>query len=297
MILGLKIINTNQLGKFDWDRTKADDAVVDVQSNLLVTCSMDRTLVATDMTSGKRVWQTELNTAPLCLDATPDGAYIGMGKQSRHLYVYTLIISQFVAIFIVTVIAVIGMLDGTVQFYSVRTGKMVLGYKAHDSKVRSLQLISTEKMFTGGHDGCVRLWNLAGDNEISTPSAPETEIRPSRVIDFFFEGVLPEPTGSIEPPKIGSGGTQTAVGEGGVEVQAEPQPDGVIRAYRFDNSREASPVVALQADEKKLVTACEDGKSLSQSKYDLICVIYLSRDRWCGFIRYLIFVFHFSMLS
>ena len=96
MILGLKIINTNQLGKFDWDRTKADDAVVDVQSNLLVTCSMDRTLVATDMTSGKRVWQTELNTAPLCLDATPDGAYIGMGKQSRHLYVYTLIISQFV---------------------------------------------------------------------------------------------------------------------------------------------------------------------------------------------------------
>ena len=53
MILGLKIINTNQLGKFDWDRTKADDAVVDVQSNLLVTCSMDRTLVATDMTGSE----------------------------------------------------------------------------------------------------------------------------------------------------------------------------------------------------------------------------------------------------
>jgi hypothetical protein len=67
---------------------------------------MDRTLVLTDITSGQVQWNATLSSAPLCLDVTPDGAYIGMG-----------------------------MLDGTVHFYSVRTGKFVMAFQAHESKV------------------------------------------------------------------------------------------------------------------------------------------------------------------
>lgn len=44
---------------------------------------MDKTLVATDMTSGKQVWKAMLNIAPLCLDVTPDGAYVGMGIRTH----------------------------------------------------------------------------------------------------------------------------------------------------------------------------------------------------------------------
>ena len=81
--IGLKIINRNQLAEFDWDNPKEDDAIIDTQSNLLVTCSMDKTLVATDMTSGKQVWKAMMNIAPLCLDVTPDGAYVGMGIRTH----------------------------------------------------------------------------------------------------------------------------------------------------------------------------------------------------------------------
>ena len=48
---------------------------------------MDKTLVATDMTSGKQVWKAMMNIAPLCLDVTPDGAYVGMGIHI-HIYIY-----------------------------------------------------------------------------------------------------------------------------------------------------------------------------------------------------------------
>ena len=86
MYIGLKIINRNQLAKFDWGADDGiDDIIIDTQSNLLVTCSMDKTLIATDMTSGKQVWRAVLNVAPLCLDITPDGAYIGMGM---YIYIY-----------------------------------------------------------------------------------------------------------------------------------------------------------------------------------------------------------------
>ena len=66
----------------------ADDAIIDTQSDLLVSCSMDKTLVATDITSGKVIWRAELMTAPLCLDITPDGAYIGMGTYI-NVYIHT----------------------------------------------------------------------------------------------------------------------------------------------------------------------------------------------------------------
>ena len=151
-----------------------------------------------------------------------------------------------------------GMLDGTIQFFSVRSGKMILAFKAHDSKVRSLQLISTEEMFTGGHDGSVRLWNLRGGRD-DVKIEDSSETKPARVIDFFFRDVLPDQSPVESSNRIGSGGLSTAVGEGGVEVEASPEPEGVIRAYRFDGSREPSPIVALQADEKKLVVASEDG--------------------------------------
>ena len=64
----------------DWDQAYADDTFIDTKSDLLISCSMDYTLVATDITSGKEIWRTKLNIAPLCLDITKDGAYIGMGK-------------------------------------------------------------------------------------------------------------------------------------------------------------------------------------------------------------------------
>ena len=155
-------------------------------------------------------------------------------------------------------LTIAGMLDGTVQFYSVRTGKMVLAYQAHDSKVRSLQLISTEEMFTGGHDGSVRLWNLGGNNDMKQQAS--IEMRPARVIDFFFKDALPDPgTSAEQSSRVGSGGTNTAISQGGMTVEASQEPEGVIKAYRFDDSRESSPVVALQADDNKLVTASEDG--------------------------------------
>ena len=60
----------------------------------------------------------------------------------------------------------------------------------------------------------------------------------------------------------GGGGINTAVGPGGLAVEASQEPDGVIRAYRFDDSRDPAPIVALQADDRKLVTASEDGKGI-----------------------------------
>ena len=66
----------------------ADDAIIDTQSDLLVSCSMDKTLVATDITSGKVIWRAELMSAPLCLDITPDGAYVGMGTYT-YVSVFT----------------------------------------------------------------------------------------------------------------------------------------------------------------------------------------------------------------
>ena len=167
-------------------------------------------------------------------------------------------------------LTIAGMLDGTVQFYSVRTGKMVLAYKAHDSKVRSLQLISTEEMFTGGHDGSVRLWNLGGNNDMKQHTS--TEMKPARVIDFFFKDALPDPTTSTEQSsRAGSSGVNTAVGQGGIPVEASQEPEGVIKAYRFDDSRESSPVVALQADDNKLVTASEDGDNVTLYEFTSTC--------------------------
>ena len=108
-ITGAKIINRSKMQKFDW--SKSSNTLIDIQSDLVVSCSMDRLLVATDMMSGKVQWKVQVPSAPLCLDVTPDGAYIGMG-----------------------------MLDGTVLFYSTQAGKAILSFQAHESKVRSLQL-------------------------------------------------------------------------------------------------------------------------------------------------------------
>ena len=230
-ITGAKIISRAKMQQLglgaNWGQ-KTDNLALDIQSDLLVSCSMDRQLIATDMVSGKVQWKAVLSTAPLCLDVTPDGAYVGMG-----------------------------MLDGSVQFYSVRTGKAVLSFQAHDSKVRSLQLQTTDVLFTGGHDGMVRLWDLAGGEEEITPKGVMDPPPPRRIIDFYFSEASEKVSEALSYQN--GGGRRSAIGEGGVEEPASEEPEGVIRAYRFTNSRKTAPIVALQADEEKLVTAGEDG--------------------------------------
>jgi PQQ enzyme repeat len=54
---------------FNWE----NDALIDVKSDLLITSSMDKTLAAIDIVSGKILWKQELVSAPLCMDITSDG--------------------------------------------------------------------------------------------------------------------------------------------------------------------------------------------------------------------------------
>jgi WD40 repeat protein len=56
--------------------------------------------------SGKSKWDAELSSSPLCMDITPDKAYIALGMR-----------------------------DGTVQFFSTKSGKRILQFKAHNAKV------------------------------------------------------------------------------------------------------------------------------------------------------------------
>jgi len=69
----------------------ADGADADWQSDLAVTCSMDRTLVATDLVSGRAVWKVSLSSAPLCMDVTPDVGYLGIGSTNKIIKIYMLI--------------------------------------------------------------------------------------------------------------------------------------------------------------------------------------------------------------
>jgi WD40 repeat protein len=118
-VTGVKIISRDNR-KFGWEDAPY---LMDTESNLIISCSMDKTIAAVDIISGKVLWRTQLLSTPLCLDATPDSAYIGVGT-----------------------------VEGTVHFFSVKTGREVLSFQAHMSSVVSLHLKSTNELITGSED-------------------------------------------------------------------------------------------------------------------------------------------------
>jgi WD40 repeat protein len=63
-----------------------------------------------------------------------------------------------------TFVIIIGTNEGTVHFMSVKTGKPLFAFSAHDEKVTSLHLKSTEELITGGSD--VRYYDMILEHHI-----------------------------------------------------------------------------------------------------------------------------------
>ena len=76
----------------------------------------------------------------------------------------------------------LGMQDGRVIFFSSTSGKLLLQFQAHASRVSCIHFISEEVLVTGGADGTVRRWDISGDKA--------EQPQPSRIIDYFFRDAM-----------------------------------------------------------------------------------------------------------
>jgi WD40 repeat protein len=52
----------------------------------------------------------------------------------------------------------VGVADGRILFFSLRSGKKVLQYQAHTSNVRSLYMEPGAMVLSGGDDGVIKRW-------------------------------------------------------------------------------------------------------------------------------------------
>jgi len=182
-------------------------------NKLLVSASMDKWVKAIDIDTGDIKFQLELSSMPLCLDVFED--YIA-----------------------------VGCFDGRIIFISARSGKQILTFQAHNSKVRSIHLMSKSVLFTGGGDGTVKKWDLSGESA-SKPVNPIN--RPTGFLDYFFSDAI-NAKGGISVTTSSSDTTSQSKG-GGV--------DSNVRV--FEHSSQSSPVVAIQGDDDKVIVAYDDG--------------------------------------
>ena len=177
---------------------------------LLVSASMDKWVKAIDIDTGDIRFQLELSSVPLCLDVFED--YISVGCY-----------------------------DGRIIFISARSGKQILTFQAHNSRVRSIHLMSKSVLFTGGGDGIVKKWDLSGESA----SKPVGVInRPTGFLDYFFSDAI------------------NAKGEASVTTSSSDntsnQSKGSENVRVFEHSSK-SPVVAIQGDDDKVIVAYDDG--------------------------------------
>ena len=201
--------------------------LTNANNKLLVSASMDKWIKAVDINTGEIRFQLELSSMPLCLDVFED--YISVGCY-----------------------------DGRIIFISARSGKQILTFQAHNSKVRSIHLMSKSVLFTGGGDGTVKKWDLSGGSA-SKPVSPIN--RPTGFLDYFFSDAI------------------NAKGETSVTTSSSDntssQSKGSENVRVFEHSSQSSPVVAIQGDDDKVIVAYDDGMISSwdiksgQSMFDL----------------------------
>ncbi|KAJ1436151.1 WD40-repeat-containing domain protein [Ochromonadaceae sp. CCMP2298] len=103
---------------------------------ILITCGMDKMLVAVDMTSGLLLYKVTLPAAPLCMDAQGSGT------------------GRYIAL---------GLINGLVLFVNAQTGQTILSFQAHSNRVRSLHFSADQVLLTGSNKGVVKRWDLSGD--------------------------------------------------------------------------------------------------------------------------------------
>ena len=95
---------------------------------VMVSCSMDRKLVAVNLTTGGIIYQRELQLTPLCMDIH-DG-YIAVGQR-----------------------------NGLVNFMSLKSGETILKFQASADHIRSIHFLSSTVLLTGSHKGIVQRYS------------------------------------------------------------------------------------------------------------------------------------------
>jgi len=191
-------------------------------NKLLICCSMDKSLKAIDLETGSIKFQLELNTMPLCLDTFDD--YICIGGY-----------------------------DGKVIFISSRSGRQILTFQAHTSKVRSIHLQSKSILLTGGSDGSVKMWDLSG-SESSKPVLSNIN-RPTGFLDYYFSEAI-DAKGGVSVTNTG-GYDNNDNNKKKSNITTAKKIDSNVRI--FEHSTQSSPVVAIQGDENKIIVAYDDG--------------------------------------
>jgi hypothetical protein len=113
--------------------------------------------------------------------------------------------------------------------------------------------------------------HVLGDNGVPDP---QEKIPPRRIIDCYFRDVAltsKVSSSSSDSKKKGERIPSMAVTKGGKKVPTGGyEPSGVICSYRFSGERVSSSVVAVQADDVKVVAAYKDGSIAIWDKEDAL---------------------------
>ena len=116
---------------------------------LMVSTSMDKSLRCVDIATGESVYSLELEQAPICMDTFSS-------SESGNSYIC------------------VGTIDGQVLVKSAKNGRSLLSFQA-DDRVRSIHFASESIIVTGGNSGCVKRWDLNGEEGTSRVSPPSTK--------------------------------------------------------------------------------------------------------------------------
>jgi len=171
---------------------------------IIVTCGEDKLLLAMNSTDGSLLLSYKLSSAPLCLGCQGDWVAVGLA-------------------------------DGRVQLFSLRSGRPLMEFKAHNSEVRCLHFLSTVALFTGGEDGTVRRWDFSGRMSRASPAGVGVG-----VLDLMFKEAIE----SVESNPWTPNPTTQGLPSGCVQMISTP---------------DLWPVTTIQADDRKVVTGHQNG--------------------------------------